>query len=235
MSKFYAYMWMREDGTPYYVGKGQGKRAFQSDKHTVRRPKDRSHILVFERSSEQEAFETEKELIANWGRKDLGIGCLWNLTVGGEGAALSPETCQKISQIKVGHVVAEETRQKIGKAMIGKKNALGHTLSGDSLKKAQDSAKLGGQAVVEKQLGIFSPEFNKTKRTDAVKAFHASLTPEERHDRAVKANEGLTKEQSKENGRLGYLKSGSGRSLHFRWHVNRGLIKPDCKFCEAAL
>jgi len=221
MSKFYAYVWLRADGTPYYVGKGTGRRAFHLD-HGVNRPKDKSRILVFERGSEAEAFETEKELIANWGRKDLGTGCLRNLTDGGD---IAP----------TGAIRTPEQRVKISQANLGNKKALGHRLSGDSLKKVQESAKLGGQTVVKKQLGIFSPDFDKTKRTDAVKVFHASLTPEERHDRAVNANAILTLEQSKENGRLGYLKSGSGRSLHIRWHVNRGLTNSDCKFCEATL
>jgi hypothetical protein len=89
MSQFYAYLWLRDDGTPFYVGKGSGNRAFSNyaRRKGQRCPEDRSKVLILERNLEQEAFETEKELIANWGRKDLGTGCLYNQTDGGDGYA----------------------------------------------------------------------------------------------------------------------------------------------------
>ncbi len=85
--QFYAYMWLRENGTPYYVGKGSGDRAFTSRGHTCHKPKNVSRIVILNRGSEDEAFETEKELIMNWGRKDLGTGCLRNRTDGGDGVS----------------------------------------------------------------------------------------------------------------------------------------------------
>jgi hypothetical protein len=102
---FYAYLWMREDGTPYYAGKGKGDRAFHVSGHVVKPPKDKSRILLFDRNSEQEAFDTECELIRNWGRKDLGTGCLRNMTNGGDGPAglvRTPEMNRKLSVAKKG-------------------------------------------------------------------------------------------------------------------------------------
>src|ERR1700675_2339838 len=104
--KFYAYMWVRENGAPYYIGKGFGGRAFKSVRGH-RPPKDHTHILLFPRDSEQAATDTEKELIRNWGRKDLGTGCLHNRTSGGEG--------------KSGYTVLAETREKIRAGNQGKR------------------------------------------------------------------------------------------------------------------
>jgi len=83
---FYTYLWLREDGTQYYVGKGKGNRARQDLGHTVRRP-PKERIVVFPATSEVDAFETEIALIWYYGRKDLGEGCLRNLTDGGDGAS----------------------------------------------------------------------------------------------------------------------------------------------------
>jgi hypothetical protein len=84
MIKFYSYLWLRRDTTPYYVGKGSGRRAFIHADHGVHCPADDSRILVFFHETEAEAFESEKNFIRWFGRKDLGTGCLRNLTDGGD-------------------------------------------------------------------------------------------------------------------------------------------------------
>lgn len=82
---FYAYLWLREDGSPYYIGKGKNGRAFDSEGHFVSCPKDMNRIIVQYYSTEKEAFAAEIFLISFYGRKDLKTGCLRNLTSGGIG------------------------------------------------------------------------------------------------------------------------------------------------------
>ena len=124
MKCFYAYMWLREDGTPYYVGKGKGNRGYSSKPHH-RPPKDRSRILIFERNSEREAFDTEKELIRNWGRKDNRTGILINCTSGGIGGATftgrthTEGARKKISEARKGVRFSVEHRHKLSVAKIG--------------------------------------------------------------------------------------------------------------------
>lgn len=131
---FYTYMWLRDDGTPYYVGKGIGNRAFSSWNHHQKCPIDPSNIIIQEWPSEQEAFEGEKLLIAIYGRKDLGTGILRNLTDGGEGASgciPSFETRLKMSAASLGHkrlrgkILSEETKAKIGAGNKGHKYRVG--------------------------------------------------------------------------------------------------------------
>lgn len=93
---FYVYMYLREDGTPYYVGKGIGNRAYQKNRRLKPPPKNR--IIIQDRLTEEQAFQQEIEHIAFYGRKDNGTGMLRNLTDGGEGASgaiRSDESVQK--------------------------------------------------------------------------------------------------------------------------------------------
>jgi hypothetical protein len=83
---FYVYLYLREDGTPYYVGKGKGLRAWA--KHNVNPPLDESRIVfVAWDLLELWAFGLERRFIRWYGRKDNNTGILRNMTDGGEGMA----------------------------------------------------------------------------------------------------------------------------------------------------
>jgi hypothetical protein len=87
------YMYLRANnsehgiaGTPYYVGKGRGDRAYSTNRKITRRPTDLSRIVfVATGLKEPDAFQLEMLLIYIHGRIDLGTGCLRNKTDGGEG------------------------------------------------------------------------------------------------------------------------------------------------------
>jgi len=82
---YYTYLYLRCDGTPYYVGKGCGRRAYRTARR-VRPPRDKERVLIQEFNSESDALAAEVFLISYYGRKDLGTGRLLNLTEGGDKA-----------------------------------------------------------------------------------------------------------------------------------------------------
>lgn len=82
---YYVYLYLREDKTPYYVGKGKGNRVYSKNRRLQPPPKDR--ILILDNLTEEEAFRKEITLIKQYGRKDNGTGILANLTDGGEGSS----------------------------------------------------------------------------------------------------------------------------------------------------
>src|SRR5258708_37388601 len=86
-TQFYTYLWLREDGTPYYVGKGSGDRAFYKENHKVNPPPSKDYIIIQEHEDSEEALFAEKFLISYYGRKDLHTGILVNLTDGGDGVS----------------------------------------------------------------------------------------------------------------------------------------------------
>ena len=133
MNIYYVYQYLREKdsktasaGTPYYIGKGKGYRAY--DKHTVTIPKDKSRIeIIAHKLFENEAHLLERKLISYYGRKDLGTGILINLTNGGDGPSgykHTNEAKQKIAVAQKGKKkkpFSKEHRDKIGAKSKGRK------------------------------------------------------------------------------------------------------------------
>ena len=148
---YYTYAYLREDGTPYYVGKGKEKRAFVKHGRRIPVPPKNRILFLKQNLTEEEAFKHERYMIAVLGRKDLGTGILRNMTDGGDGLSnpneqtrkkrgnsirgikRSKETLRKMSAAATGKKHSEETRRKISEAKRGTK------ASGETRKKMREA------------------------------------------------------------------------------------------------
>jgi len=89
MKEYYTYAYLREDRTPYYIGKGKFDRVYRRNKKDIKPPKDKSRIIFLKKNlTEEDAFKHEIYMIAMFGRKDLGTGILHNRTDGGDNPPL---------------------------------------------------------------------------------------------------------------------------------------------------
>jgi len=101
---YYTYAYLREDGTPYYIGKGKGRRAYTHHHHRCAVPSEDRILFLKKGLTNEEAIRHEIYLISVLGRKDLGTGILRNLTDGGEGTHnVSPLSRQKMSEAQKGN------------------------------------------------------------------------------------------------------------------------------------
>jgi hypothetical protein len=155
---YYIYSYLREDYSPYYIGKGKEQRAYTKGRNEIKPPRDKSRIKILKDNlTEQEAFEVEKLYILMFGRKDNGTGILRNKTDGGDGASGrvdSEETRRKKSIARTGKKVSQATCEKL------RQNALGKTLSPEARMKL--SQKLKGRKCTEE---------HKRKVSEAKKGF----------------------------------------------------------------
>ena len=113
---YYTYAYLREDRTPYYIGKGTGDRIYSKNR-IIKSPKDKSRIIYLKQNlTEEEAFRHEIYMIDVFGRIDLGTGILHNRTGGGDGSSgciPSEETRRKMRESRKKRITSEETRRKM--------------------------------------------------------------------------------------------------------------------------
>ena len=162
MLLYYVYAYLRKsDLTPYYIGKGIHRRAFDAD-HRVKVPTDKSRIVFIETNmSEIGALAIERRVIRWYGRKDNGTGILRNMTDGGDGASgaiVTPEVRARISAALTGRPspkkgipllhrrgipVSEETKEKIRIANTGENNPGYGKPRSDEVKAKMSASKKG--------------------------------------------------------------------------------------------
>jgi hypothetical protein len=108
-NRFYTYAYLREDRTPYYIGKGKDNRVYKTHQKGISVPKDESRIIFLKQNlTEEDAFKHEIYMIAVLGRKDLGTGILRNRSDGGDGPS--------------GAVRSEEWKRNRSESMRGENN-----------------------------------------------------------------------------------------------------------------
>ena len=166
---YYTYAYLREDRTPYYIGKGRGRR-IHSTKRIVKPPKDKSRIIFLkENLTEEEAFKHEKYMIAVFGRKDNGTGILRNLTDGGEGASNqgTPEQRRESARKREASMTPEQLEQRSESARKAAANKTSEQRS-ESARKREAS---------------MTPE----QRSERSRKAAASRTPEQRSETLRKA------------------------------------------------
>jgi hypothetical protein len=168
MSIFYVYAYLREDGSPYYIGKGKGKRAYSRD-HSVSIPPKNKISILLSGLTELEAFDEEKRLIKEYGRKGIeNNGILYNILEGGAGSDTShtlgfqqalPEMRRKAKERSItdagrkamslagsankGVPKKEGHKRKISEALRGKTKSSEHSLAISESKRGKPNGKNG--------------------------------------------------------------------------------------------
>ena len=165
MKQFYTYLHCLPDGTPFYVGKGHGKRCREMTSgrnkghHSVTDLIGRENVLVyvFSCDSEEEALSDEIIQIAHLKAEGYWLA---NRCGGGQGVSgrkqtpeeiarrvlantgkkRTPETCRRISEANRGKKRSDEFRAKMSEASRGNTNQLGKKRSDESRKKMSESA-----------------------------------------------------------------------------------------------
>jgi hypothetical protein len=195
---YYTYAYLREDRTPYYIGKGKGKRIYYKFKR-VKPPQDRSRIIFLKKNlTEEEAFKHEQYMIAILGRKDLGTGILRNVTDGGEGISNpSEETRKKMSEMAKKVQLSRTPEQRSQIARKREANKTPEQQKEIAIKIRESHLRTPPEQrseIARERQAKKTPE----QRSEIARKKWAAMTPEQRSESARKAQASRTPEQRSE-------------------------------------
>ena len=187
---YYIYSYLREDHSPYYIGKGSGRRAYTKGPKEVKPPRDKSRVRILKADlTEEEAFLLEKLYILMFGRIDLGTGILRNKSDGGDGssgAIRSPEFREKLRQANLGKKRPQWVYDKIAASNKGKKVSEETRAKISAIHKGKKCTEEHKRKVSEAKKGFKHTEEAKQKMSTSKRG--KSLSPEhvEKISKAIK-------------------------------------------------
>ena len=159
--KYYVYAYLRNTdsttakaGTPYYIGKGCGNRAYKPH-GKVKVPIDKKFIIFLELNLSNIGSQAIERRMIRWYGKKSENGIILNIQDGGEGSECSESTKQKLREINTGKKQSQATIDKRRLSKTGQKDS-------EEVKLKKSVTKIGSKNPMYGKTGDKHHNFGKT-------------------------------------------------------------------------